>query len=131
MGKDLAPLGTPEHLVPHIDNDTALVMVQYPDFFGRIFDYTHLAEKVHEAGALVDHRHQPTALGLLKTPGEMGADIVVGEGQPLGIPLSFGGPYLGMFATKKEFVRKLAGRLVGETVDKEGRRGYVLDPHRS
>lgn len=126
QGKDLAPLGTPEDLVPHIDNDTAMVMVQYPDFFGRIFDYTKLAEKVHEAGALLTIVINPIALGLLKTPGEMGADIVAGEGQPLGIPLSYGGPYLGIFATKKEFVRKLAGRLVGETQDKERRRGYVL-----
>jgi glycine dehydrogenase subunit 1 len=102
------------------------VLVQYPDFFGRVYDLTTLASKVHEHGALFAVITNPTALGVLKTPGEMGADIVVGEGQPLGIPLSFGGPYLGFFATRKEYARKIAGRLVGETVDEKGRKGYVL-----
>jgi glycine dehydrogenase subunit 1 len=102
------------------------VLVQYPDFFGRIYDYTSLVQAAHEAGALVAFAVNPLALGLLKPPGEFGADIVVGEGQPLGIPLSFGGPYLGLFATRKEYVRRLAGRLVGETVDKQNRRAYVL-----
>ena len=77
-------------------------------------------------GALVCVAVNPTALGLLKTPGEMGADIVVGEGQPLGIPLSFGGPYLGFFTTRKQYIHKMAGRLVGETVDTRGQRAYVL-----
>jgi len=120
------PLPDPSDLIGEIDNNTALVVVQYPDFFGRIFDYTQLAEAVHKAGALFCVIVNPITLGLLKPPGEFGADIVVGEGQPLGIPISFGGPYLGIFATKKEFVRKIAGRLVGETVDIEGNRGYVL-----
>jgi len=120
------PLGSPEALAAQIDGNTALVIVQYPDFLGRIFDYANLAAKAHEAGALLCVAVNPTALGLLKPPGDFGADIVVGEGQPLGIPLSFGGPYLGLFATRKEFVRKLAGRLVGETGDQEGRRAYVL-----
>ncbi len=109
-----------------IDLNTAMVLIQYPDFFGRISDFSAFAEKVHQAGALLAVSVNPTALGLLKAPGAMGADIVVGEGQPLGIPLSFGGPYLGFFAVKKDFVRKIAGRLVGETVDGQGRRGYVL-----
>ena len=120
------PLAVPDAMIPQIDADTALVLVQYPDFFGRVFDLTALAQKTHEAGALLGVIANPTALGLLKTPGEFGADIVVGEGQPLGIPLSFGGPYLGFFATRKEFARKMSGRLVGETVDGQGRKGYVL-----
>jgi glycine dehydrogenase subunit 1 len=116
----------PNSLLPLIDADTALVVVQYPDFFGRIYDYTQLAEAVHAVGALLAVSVNPIALGLLKAPGYMNADIVTGEGQPLGIPLSFGGPYLGLFATRKEYVRKMAGRLVGETVDNRGQRAYVL-----
>ena len=116
----------PEALIPLIDNDTAMVMVQYPDFLGRVYDYTDLAETAHEAGALLSVSVNPLALGLLKPPGDFGADIVTGEGQPLGIPLSFGGPYLGLFATKEAYVRKMAGRLVGETVDDRGQRAYVL-----
>jgi len=115
-----------ESLISLIDENTALVVVQYPDFFGRIFDYTKLIETAHGKGALVCVAANPTALGLFKSPGEMGADIVVGEGQPLGIPLSYGGPYLGFFATRKQFVHKMAGRLVGETVDTRGQRAYVL-----
>ncbi len=117
---------SPDDLIKETDDLTSLVVVQYPDFFGRIFDLTKLAQAVHEKGALLAVVTNPTALGLLKTPGEFGADVVVGEGQPLGIPLSFGGPYLGFFATKKEYVRKIAGRLVGETADAKGNRGYVL-----
>jgi glycine dehydrogenase subunit 1 len=117
---------TPDDLISHISENTSLVVVQYPDFFGRLFDLTHLAAEVHAKGALLAVVTNPIALGVLKTPGEFGADIVVGEGQPLGIPLSFGGPYLGFFTTKKEYVRKIAGRLVGETIDAKGTRGYVL-----
>jgi glycine dehydrogenase subunit 1 len=120
------PYATPEDLIGLINDQTALVVVQYPDFLGRIFDLSGLASAVHSAGALLCVVINPIALGLLKTPGEFGADIVVGEGQPLGIPLSFGGPYLGLFATRKELVRKISGRLVGESVDASGRRGYVL-----
>lgn len=116
----------PNELADLIDDQTALVLVQYPDFFGRLFDFQNLIQKAHQAGSLIAMVVNPTALGILKTPGEMGADIVVGEGQPLGIPLSYGGPYLGFLATRKEFVRKISGRLVGETSDAEGRRGYVL-----
>jgi glycine dehydrogenase subunit 1 len=123
---DADPFITPDELINQLDTNTAQVLVQYPDFFGRIYDYTALVNAAHEVGALVTIAVNPIALGLLKTPAEFGADIVVGEGQPLGIPLSFGGPYLGLFATKKEYVRKIAGRLVGETVDAQGRRGYVL-----
>ena len=112
--------------IPLIDLNTDLVVVQYPDFFGRIYDYTKLAEEVHAAGALLAVSVNPIALGMLKTPGAMGADIVTGEGQSLGIPLSYGGPYLGLFTTRKEFVRKMAGRLAGETVDNRGQKAYVL-----
>jgi glycine dehydrogenase subunit 1 len=85
-----------------------------------------LAQAAHEAGALFAVSANPLALGLLTPPGDFGADIVTGEGQPLGIPLSYGGPYLGLFATRKEYVRKMAGRLVGESIDNRGQRSYVL-----
>lgn len=120
------PLSSPDTLKSKIDSNTALVVVQYPDFFGRLYDYADLARVTHEAGALFAVVTNPIALGLFKTPAKFDADIVMGEGQPLGIPLSFGGPYLGFFSTKKEYVRKIAGRLVGETTDSQGRRGYVL-----
>ena len=116
----------PEGLTPLIDDNTAIVIVQYPDFFGRIHDFTDLASAAHSRGALLCVVANPTALALLKTPAAMEADIVVGEGQPLGIPLWFGGPSLGFFATRKAFVHKMAGRLVGETVDDRGQRAYVL-----
>ena len=119
-------VGSPATLIPLIDENTALVIVQYPDFLGRIYDYSELAKATHAAGALLCISVNPLALGLIKPPGEFGADIVTGEGQSLGIPLSFGGPYLGIFATRKKFVRKMAGRLVGQTVDASGRRGFVL-----
>ena len=115
-----------ENLISEIDQNTALVMVQYPDFFGRICDYREMVDVAHKHGALVAVAVNPIALGLFTPPGEFGADIVVGEGQPLGLPLSYGGPYLGIFATKKELVRKIAGRLVGETTDVEGNLAYVL-----
>jgi len=115
-----------EDLQKLIDYDTAIVYVQYPDFLGRIEDFKALSEQVHAVGAILAVSINPIALGLLKPPSEFDADIVTGEGQPLGIPLSFGGPYLGLFATKKDFIRKLSGRLVGETVDGQGNKGYVL-----
>jgi glycine dehydrogenase subunit 1 len=116
----------PEALESLIDDNTALVIVQYPDFFGRVYDFSKLIEIAHARGVLVCMAVNPTALGLFKTPGEMGADIVVGEGQPLGIPLSFGGPYLGFFTTRKQYIHKMAGRLAGETVDNRGQRAFVL-----
>ncbi len=125
-GEDTPIEANVDALIALIDTDTALVAVQYPDFFGRIYDYTKLAEAAHEAGALVAIHVNPLSLGLLKSPGEFDADIVTGEGQTLGIPLSFGGPYLGIFATKEKYVRKMAGRIVGETTDTRGQRGYVL-----
>jgi len=116
----------PEALMSLVDENTMLVVVQYPDFFGRIHDYTKLIEDAHAKGSLVCIVANPTALIMLKTPAEMGADIVVGEAQPFGIPLWYGGPYLGFFTTKKSYVHKMAGRLIGETVDNRGQRSYVL-----
>lgn len=113
-------------LLPMLDGDTALFVVQYPNFFGGIENLKLIADAVHAAGALLCVVANPIALGLLTPPGAFGADIVVGEGQPLGVPLSYGGPYLGFFATKKDYVRKMAGRLVGETLDANGKKGYVL-----
>ncbi len=110
----------------NIDINTALVVIQYPDFLGRIVDYAQIIGTAHANGALVCVITNPTALALLIPPGEWGADIVVGEGQPLGIPMSYGGPGLGYFATSKALIRKIAGRIAGETSDADGNRGYVL-----
>ena len=126
VGEDLAPTSSPDDLIELIDENTAIVLVQYPDFLGRIFDLNALSEAAHQQKALVSIHINPIALGLLKPPSDFDADIVTGEGQPLGIPMSFGGPYLGLFATKNKYVRKMAGRLAGETVDTRGQRGYVL-----
>jgi len=132
QGMDLQILGDEESgaraadLSRLIDADTAMVAVQYPDFFGGITDFRPLGEAAHAVGALLCVVVNPLALGLLRPPSDFDADVVVGEGQPLGIPLSFGGPYLGHFTTKKDYVRKMAGRLVGETVDSRGQRGFVL-----
>lgn len=109
-----------------VDDQTACVCVANPDFFGNIADLSALADKAHTIGALLVTSTNPIALGMLKPPAEYGADITVGEGQPLGIPLSFGGPYLGFFCTTREHMRRIPGRIVGETVDKDGKRGYVL-----
>jgi glycine dehydrogenase subunit 1 len=114
------------HLLSLVDDQTAMVAVAYPNFFGQIEDLTTFTKTVQEMGALICVVTDPLALGMLTPPGWMGADIVVGEGQSLGIPLSFGGPYLGFFATREKYVRKMAGRLVGETVDTNGDLGYVL-----
>ena len=124
--EDISSFSNPNELAQLIDEQTALVLVQYPDFLGNIYDLSILTQKAHEQGALVAISVNPISLGLLKPPADYGVDFVIGEGQPLGIPLSFGGPYLGFFATRKEFVRKISGRIVGETVDKTGKRGYVL-----
>jgi len=109
-----------------LDNNTAAVIVQNPNFFGCIDDFTDLAAAVHAKGALLIVSCYPISLGILKTPGSMGADIVTGEGQSLGLPLSFGGPYLGFMATRMEYVRKMPGRIVGITKDTQNRRGFVL-----
>ncbi len=122
-----APHGAAEDLSGLIDNTVACVVVQNPDVFGQVRDLKPLAEKVHAAGALlIVAVTEVVSLGLVTPPGEMDADIVVGEGQSIGNALSFGGPYVGLFASRTKFVRQMPGRLVGETVDAEGKRGFVL-----
>jgi glycine dehydrogenase subunit 1 len=106
--------------------DAAAVVVGYPNFFGRLEDLDVAADRVHEAGGLAIAVTDPTAMGVLASPGELGADVAVGEGQGLGNPLSYGGPYVGLFATKLDFVRQVPGRIAGETLDADNRRAYVL-----
>ncbi|WP_370191325.1 aminomethyl-transferring glycine dehydrogenase subunit GcvPA [Qipengyuania sp.] len=115
-------------LIARIDENTSCVVVQYPDILGRLPDLKRIADAAHEKGALlIAVNTEPVALGAIKSPGELGADIVVGEGQALGVGLQFGGPYLGLFAVRDEkHVRMMPGRLCGETVDAEGKRGFVL-----
>jgi glycine dehydrogenase subunit 1 len=124
--QDPAP-GGGEDLAKLIDADTACVVVQNPDFYGEIRDYSQLAQLCHQAGALlVVVVTEILSLGAITPPGEMGADIVAAEGQSFGNALNFGGPYVGLFASRDKFVRQMPGRLVGETLDAEGRRGWVL-----
>lgn len=108
-----------------LDDRTAAVILQNPNFFGAIDDHADIAVKAHEHGALVIESVYPVSLGLLKTPGEMDADIVTGEGQSLGLPLNFGGPYLGFMTTRKKFIRAMPGRIVGQTIDQNGKRCFV------
>ena len=116
-----------ERLIGGIDPETSAIIVQYPDILGRITDLTPIADAAHAAGALlIAVVTEPVALGAIKSPGEMGADIVVGEGQSIGVGLQFGGPYVGLFACREKHVRQMPGRLAGETVDAEGKRGFVL-----
>ena len=116
-----------ETLLDSIDDKTAAVIVQSPNFFGCIEDVTAIAEKAHAAGALlVVVVTEAMSFGLLKSPGACGADIVVAEGQSFGVPVSFGGPYVGLFATRDKYARQIPGRLVGEAYDQQGRRGFVL-----
>ncbi|MBS7803305.1 aminomethyl-transferring glycine dehydrogenase subunit GcvPA [Rhizobiales bacterium TNE-4] len=116
-----------EDIVPLIDSDTSCVVVQTPDFFGNLRNLKAIADACHAKGALlIAVFTEVVSLGLITPPGAMGADIVVGEGQSIGNALNFGGPYVGLFATKSQYVRQMPGRLCGETVDAEGRRGFVL-----
>jgi len=108
-----------------LDRDTAVVILQNPNFFGAIDDLTDIIQKAHDVGALAIVSVYPISLGLLKTPAEMGADIVTGEGQSLGLPLNFGGPYLGFMCARKKYIRKMPGRIVGQTVDSKGQRCFV------
>jgi glycine dehydrogenase subunit 1 len=117
----------PEAVERHIDEETSCLVIQHPNFFGSLEDVKALAELAHKNGAIfIVVISEPVSMGLLKSPGEFGADIVIGEGQSLGINLSFGGPYLGFFATREKYMRQMPGRLVGETTDKGGNRGFIL-----
>ena len=109
-----------------LDNTIGAVLLQNPNFFGCLDDLTDVIAQTHNAGAIAVVSAYPISLGVVKTPGEMDADIVTGDGQSLGLPLSFGGPYLGFMSTKKKYVRNMPGRIVGATQDGQGRRGYVL-----
>lgn len=116
-----------EDAIGHLDQDTSCLVVQTPDVFGRLHDLRPLGEACRARGVLlVAVFTEAVSLGVVMSPGEMGADIVVGEGQSIGNPLTFGGPYLGLFATRAKYIRQMPGRLCGQTVDAEGRRGFVL-----
>jgi glycine dehydrogenase subunit 1 len=129
MATDACPLGVDGEAdtLAHIDAGTACVVVQTPNLFGTATDVSKIATAAQAAGALlIVVTTEAMSLGLLKSPGEMGADIVAVEGQSIGVPLSFGGPYVGLFAAKEKYLRQMPGRLCGETVDADGRRGFVL-----
>lgn len=129
------PQRTTEELLELVDANTACVILQTPNFLGQLEDLEGIAEKVHSKGQDLRKKNSqtllvvvsnPISLGMLKSPGNYGADIVLGEGQPLGLGLNFGGPYLGFYATKSKYIRQIAGRLVGQTVDVEGKDAYVM-----
>src|SRR5688572_7920181 len=126
-GLDLVPETDDKWLTENLNSETSCVVVQYPDVLGRIPDLTAIAKAAQAQGALlIVVVTEPVALGLIESPGALGADIVVGEGQAIGVGLQFGGPYLGLFGCREKFVRQMPGRLCGETVDAEGKRGFVL-----
>ena len=114
------------HLKDHIDSETACVYIQHPNYYGNLEEAEEIARITHEAGAKLVMGVNPISLAVLKTPREYGADVAVGEGQPLGLSLAFGGPYLGFMACVESMMRKLPGRIVGETKDRNGKTGYVL-----
>ena len=134
QGMDLEIVGdddlatTIDQLVEMVDEQTACVILQTPNFLGQMEDLTGLADRIHTKGknALLAVVTNPISLGLLKPPGFFGADIALGEGQPLGLGLNFGGPYLGFYATKAKYARQIAGRLIGKTVDIEDKAAYVM-----
>ncbi|HVT27534.1 MAG TPA: aminomethyl-transferring glycine dehydrogenase subunit GcvPA [Lacipirellulaceae bacterium] len=132
LGVELVTIGTPggtispQDLAPAVDDATACVLIQQPNFFGCIEDAGSLATIGHDAGALVVASFDPISLGLLKRPGDWGADIAVAEGHTLGTPMQFGGPYLGIMACRENLVRRMPGRIAGETVDRRGKRCFVL-----
>lgn len=124
-----APQSVDTYAIPQdgqLQPGTACLIVQHPNFFGYMEDLDGLARKAHESGALLVVSTDPVAMGMFKTPGEFGADIVTAEGQPLGIPLSFGGPYIGLFSCKNDYLRQMPGRIVGRTVDTRGDPAFVL-----
>jgi glycine dehydrogenase subunit 1 len=123
-----APSGriTPQDLVTEIDQQTACVLIQHPNFFGCLEDMQAIVDIAHEAGALVVQVFDPISLGLLKRPGDYGVDVAIAEGQSLGNPMAFGGPYLGIMTCREEFVRRMPGRIAGQTVDRRGNRCFVL-----
>ena len=132
LDTELVTVGTPQgtaavdQLAAAVDNQTACIVLQHPNFFGCLEEVEAAAKIAHQAGALLVVSVDPISLGLLRRPGDYGADIVVAEGQPLGIPLAFGGPYLGVMACSERFLRRMPGRLVGQTVDRRGRTCWVL-----
>ena len=132
LGTELVTVDTPDGrldlnaLRGALDNNVACVVLQHPNFFGCLEEAQAVAEATHEAGALLVMVVDPLSLGVLKRPGELGADVVVAEGQALGSPMQYGGPYLGIMACRDKFVRRLPGRIAGQTVDRRGRRCWVL-----
>jgi glycine dehydrogenase subunit 1 len=132
LGAKLVTVATPSGVAPPadvaqaVDQDTACVLVQHPNFFGCLEDVEALARIAHASGALLVQSFDPISLGLLKRPGDLGADVAVAEGQSLGTPLLYGGPYLGIMACREQFVRRMPGRIAGQTVDRRGRRCWVL-----
>jgi glycine dehydrogenase subunit 1 len=132
IGVELVTVGTPEgvieldELTAALTPDTACVLIQHPNFFGCLEDVESIGKVAHDAGALFCVSVDPISLGLLKRPGDYGADIVVAEGQSLGSPMAYGGPYLGIMACREKFVRRMPGRIAGETVDRNGNRCFVL-----
>jgi glycine dehydrogenase subunit 1 len=116
----------PADVAAAVDGETACVLLQHPNFFGCLEDVAAIAKIAHDAGALLVQSFDPISLGLLKRPGDLGADVAIAEGQSLGTPLLYGGPYLGIMACKEQFVRRMPGRIAGQTVDRRGRRCWVL-----
>jgi len=132
LNVELATLPTPdgrlalEQLERELDDDTACVLIQHPNFFGCLEDVQAIADAAHKAGALLVQSFDPISLGILKRPGDFGVDVAVAEGQSLGNPMAFGGPYLGIMACREKFVRRMPGRIAGQTVDRRGKRCFVL-----
>ncbi|MCD0458345.1 aminomethyl-transferring glycine dehydrogenase subunit GcvPA [Roseiconus lacunae] len=118
--------GCSDPLIDAIDDETACVLIQHPNFFGRLEQVQKIADTAHEKGALVIQSFDPISVGLLKRPGDLGVDIAVAEGQSLGNPLAYGGPYLGIIACRKELMRRMPGRIAGQTIDRRGNRCWVL-----